>query len=91
VSIYAVNLVARQVLKDPAFRDALSDDPAAALVPFDLRDNERAALLDGDITALYEMGAHEYLLMGLGRWGVLVLDMSTFAERIQRAQPRIGD
>jgi hypothetical protein len=91
MSIYAVNLVARRTVKDPMFREALQRDPRAALAGFDLREGEREALLDGDVAALYEMGAHEYLLMGLGRCGVLGLDMTTFSERIKRATPRFSD
>jgi hypothetical protein len=89
MSIYAVNLAGRRALKDPAFRAKLTSDPRSALGELDLTDDERAALLAGDVAALYEMGAHEYLLMGLARCGVLGLDPPTFGERIRQATPHL--
>lgn len=89
MSVYAVNLVGRRTLKDAEFRQRLLDDPEAALGELDLSEGEREALLAGDVARLYEMGAHEYLLMGLGRCGVLGLDMPTYSERIRKASPRL--
>jgi Aromatic-ring-opening dioxygenase LigAB, LigA subunit len=89
MSTYAVNLVGKRVLKDAEFRQRLLDDPEAALGELDLDDAEREALLAGDVARLYEMGAHEYLLMSLGRCGVLGLDMPTYSERIRKATPRL--
>ncbi|MBN9494968.1 hypothetical protein J0H33_16720 [bacterium] len=88
MSIYAVNLIGRRTLRDEEFRQRLLDDPEAALAELDLDDAEREALLAGDVVRLYEMGAHEYLLMTLARFGVLGLDLQTYNERIRRADPK---
>jgi hypothetical protein len=88
MSIYAVNLVGRRTLRDAEFRQRLLDDPGAALAELELDDAEREALLAGDVVRLYEMGAHEYLLMTLARFGVLGLDLKTYNERIRTADPK---
>jgi hypothetical protein len=85
VSLYGVNLVGRRVLHDEAFRDRLLADPAAALAELDLTDEERTALLAGDVAALYALGAHEYLLLNIARHGALGLDFPTFSARIRGA------
>lgn len=89
MSVYAINLVGRRTLRDAEFARRLGEDPALALEQFDLTPEEREALLAGDVAALYEMGAHEYLLMGLARRGVFGLDMPTFSDRIRTAEPRL--
>ena len=51
MSIFAVNHLCREVLRDHAFRAAMKSDPAKALAPLDLSDDERRALLAGDVGA----------------------------------------
>ena len=41
MSIFAVNHLCREVLRDHAFRAAMKADPAKALGPLDLTDEER--------------------------------------------------
>ena len=62
MSIYAVNKLCREALRDAAFRAALKRDPQAAIAPLSLTEEERAALLNGDVAWLYERGAHPFLL-----------------------------
>ena len=57
MSIFAVNYLCREVLRDHAFRAAMKADPAKALAPLDLTDEERRALVAGDVGTLYRMGA----------------------------------
>ena len=90
MSVYGVNSVGRAVLHDHPFRTALGEDPASALAPYDLTREEHAALLAGDVGTLYALGAHEYLLMNLARFGSLGLDPGTFSARM-RAASRAGE
>ena len=87
MSLYDVHLVCRTALRDEAFREALNNDPAAALQGFDLSPSEHRALLAGDVGELYAEGAHEYVLMWLGRAQVLGLDIPEFMKRITAAEP----
>jgi hypothetical protein len=91
MSIYEVNLVGRMVLHDPEFRERLRSDPAGALSELDLTEEERDAILAGEVGRLYQLGAHEYLLMNLARYGVLGLDPATFSDRMRGAFRSAGE
>ena len=86
MSIYAVNKLCREALHDLAFRAALARDPAAAIAPLPLTDDERAALLNGDVAWLFERGAHPFLLAYLTRWELFGLTVPLYSERIRSAR-----
>ena len=86
MSAYAVNKVCHLVGKDRAFRLALDADPAAVLAGFDLTEDERVALIAGEVGRLYELGAHGYLLGHLTRYETLGITVAKFAERMMRAR-----
>jgi hypothetical protein len=87
VSIYAVNTLCRRVVHEPELRAALAADPLSALVAAQppLAEEEIAALLAGDVGTLSLLGANHFLLHQLGRWRVLGLDLTLYAERIRAA------
>jgi hypothetical protein len=86
MSIYAVNKLCRDALHDPAFRDALERDPKSTIAPLSLTDEERSALLRGDVAWLYERGAHPFLLAYLIRWELFGLTVALYSERIRQAR-----
>lgn len=86
MSIYAVNKLCRDALHDVAFRAALKRDPDAAIAPLSLTDEERSALLNGDVAWLYEQGAHPFLLAYLTRWELFGLTVPLYSERIRTAR-----
>jgi len=86
MSIYAVNKLCRDALHDPAFREALQRDPKSAIAPLALTDEERGALLVGDVAWLYEHGAHPFLLAYLTRWELFGLTVARYSERIRTAR-----
>ena len=61
MSVFAVNYLCRELLRDHAFRAAMKADPAAALAGLNLTKAERDALLAGDVAALYRMGVNSFL------------------------------
>ena len=83
MSIYAVNKLCRDTLHDVAFREAVKRDPAAAMAPLALTDEERTALLSGDVAWLYQRGAHPYLLAYLIRWELFGLTAPIYSERMR--------
>ena len=87
MSVYAVNKVCYRVVHDPPFRQLLAEDAEAALRAAhpSLGENELEALLAGDVGTLSRMGASDFMLHNLGRFGVLGLDLTIFAERIRSA------
>lgn len=85
MSIYAVNKLCRDALHDLAFREALKRDPQSAIAELPLAEDERAALLNGDVAWLYERGAHPFLLAYLTRWDLFGLTVARYSERIRAA------
>ena len=83
MSVYAVNYLCREVLRDHAFRAAMKADPAAAIGRFDLTDEEREALLAGDVAILWRLGVNAFLMGYLPRFEVCGLTMPIYNERIR--------
>ena len=82
MSIYFVHKIAQQVAKDPEFRERMKRDPEAAIAGYRLTDDERRALLAGDVGRLAQLGAHGYLLGHFARKEVLGLNMRNYPQRI---------
>jgi Aromatic-ring-opening dioxygenase LigAB, LigA subunit len=83
MSIFAVNYLCREVLRDHAFRAAMKADPAKALAALDLSDDERRALLAGDVGALYRLGVNAFLMSYLARFEVCGLNVGNYNERMR--------
>jgi hypothetical protein len=83
MSIFAVNHLCRELLRDHAFRAAMKADPANALAPLDLTDEERGALLAGDVGKLYRMGANAFLMNYMPRFEVCGLNQQSYNERMR--------
>jgi hypothetical protein len=83
MSIFAVNHLCREVLRDHAFRAAMKADPVKAIEPLDLTAEERRALLAGDVGALFRMGANGFLMNYLGRFEVCGLNGASYNERMR--------
>jgi hypothetical protein len=83
MSVYAVNKLCRDALHDLDFRAAIKRDPAAAIASRDLSDDERKALLDGDVVRLYQWGCHPFLLAYLTRWDLFGITPKIYNERIR--------
>jgi hypothetical protein len=83
MSVFAVNYLCRELLRDHAFRAAMKADPAKALTPLDLTEPERNALLAGDVGALYRMGVNGFLMGYLARFEVCGLNVQNYNERMR--------
>jgi hypothetical protein len=86
MSIFAVNHLCREVLRDHAFRAAMKTDPAKALAPLELTDEERRALVAGDVGLLYRMGVNAFLMGYLARFEVCGLNAETYNQRMRAVQ-----
>lgn len=62
MSTYALSKLLREVNRDPVTRERFFKDPAAVVAGFDLTDEERQAVLERDIGALYRLGVHGLIL-----------------------------
>ena len=83
MSVYAVNHACRELLRNPAFRQAMREDPQAALAGLNLSDDERRAIATGDVAWLYRAGAHDFLLGYLMRFGIGGLTLPVYNERMR--------
>ena len=83
MSIFAVNHLCREVLRDHKFRAAMKADPARALHPVDLTEEERRLLIAGDVGGLFRLGANAFLLNYLGRFEVCGLNRTIYSERMR--------
>jgi hypothetical protein len=91
MSVYAVNYLCRELLRDHAFRAAMKNDPRVAIQNYDLTNEERAALLAGDVAKLYRLGVNAFLMGYLPRFEVCGLTLPIYNERIRSAaQDRQG-
>ena len=86
MSIYNVNKICYLVVHDPAFRKRMQEDPAKAIADFRLADEERQALLAGDVGRLCRLGAHAFLLGHLQRFQLVGLTMELHIQRIRTAR-----
>jgi hypothetical protein len=85
MSVFAVNNLCRELLRNHAFRAAMKEDPAKALELLDLSPSEREALLSGDVAALYRMGVNAFLMGYLCRFEVCGLALDVYNARIRTA------
>jgi hypothetical protein len=83
MSIFAVNHLCREVMRDHAFRAAMKADPAKALAPLDLTEEERRALVAGDVGTLYRMGVNGFLMGYLARYEVCGLNVEVYNQRMR--------
>jgi hypothetical protein len=83
MSIFEVNHLCRELLRDHVFRAAMKADPAKALGALDLSEEERRALLAGDVGRLYRMGANAFLMNYLSRFEVCGLNQQSYNERMR--------
>jgi hypothetical protein len=58
-------------------------DPAKALAPLDLTDEERRALVAGDVGTLYRMGVNGFLMGYLARYEVCGLNVEVYNQRMR--------
>ena len=86
MSIYNVNYLLRELLRNHEFRAAMKDNPADALKGCDLTEEERALLLAGDVAGLHRLGVNDFLMGYLPRFGIAGLDPKTYGERISKAR-----
>jgi hypothetical protein len=83
VSVYGVNKVCYLIQRDLDFREQMRRDPASALAGLPLTDEERQALVEGDVARLYQAGAHSFLLSRLPRFGSAGLTRQEYIRRMR--------
>lgn len=87
MNIFLVHTLCRRVLHDKAFRKLVLISPEAALQTMPFSEEERAALLSGDVGRLNRAGASGFLLLILSRFEVFGLALPIFNRRMRTGAP----
>ncbi|HWV42608.1 hypothetical protein [Pseudorhodoplanes sp.] len=85
MSVLELDRLCRETLRDHAFRKAMQTDPEGAIARYRLTEEEKRALLAGDVVALHRMGVNDFLMGYLARFGICGLNIQNFSERIRSA------
>lgn len=83
MNIYLIHKLCRRVLHDREFRRQILDSPDAAVSSMPFSDEERAALLAGDVGRLNREGTSGFLLLILSRFEVFGLKLPVFNRRMR--------
>lgn len=83
MSIYQVHKFCRHVLHDLSFRELALRRPEEAVNRFCFTEEERVALLAGDVGKLFSLGASAFLLLILSRFEIFGLKLSIYNERMR--------
>jgi hypothetical protein len=83
MNIYLIHTLCRRVLHDKEFRRLILENPEAAVSSMPFSDDERAALLAGDVGRLNREGASGFLLLILSRFEVFGLTLPVFSRRMR--------
>ena len=87
MSTYAIARICQLARRDEAFVKRLVAEPEAVLDEFRLTNEERKALLTGDVAWLHDQGVHGMILASLARAGAFGLTMPLYLERVKDARP----
>ena len=71
MSLYGIHKTLYLLQNDLDFRERLRTDPIGALAEMPLTEEEREALVTGDMAALYRMGTHTFLMSRIPRFNAL--------------------
>ena len=93
MSLVSIGRLGRDLMRNKAQRKSFQDNPEEALskYPHPFSPEERAALLAGDVGALYRMGANAFLMGYLARYRIFGLDPATYSERMRAVDDRLRD
>ena len=91
MSLYALNYLCRETLRDHGFREAMRTDPRSAVSRFALTEEEREALLAGEVGQLYAMGVNAFLMGYLVRHGLLGLTLESYQQKLAAASLALGE
>ena len=90
MSRYETDKALWQWIREPAMREALRDDPAAYFAERDVTHEERLAIEEGDIRALYTLGAIPFLIYqyAIGRnRGVNLEFLGEYVAKLEGCEP----
>jgi hypothetical protein len=85
MSLYQLNKIMYLLEVDAGFLARMKSDPANAIKGMELTEDERAAVLSGDVGKLYLMGVNMFILDSIARHELFGIDRNTYLARIRAA------
>jgi hypothetical protein len=87
MSVLELDRICRETLRDHEFRKAMQTSPEQAIARYRLSEEEKRALLAGDVVTLHRMGVNDFLMGYLARFNICGLNIQVYSERIRSAEP----
>jgi hypothetical protein len=85
MSLYQVNKILYLLEVDRCFLAQMKANPAAAICGMELSEEERTALVTGNIEKLYLMGANMFILDSIARHQLYGIDRQSYLDRVRSA------
>jgi hypothetical protein len=85
VSLYQLNKIMYLLDVDAGLLARMKSDPAGAVESFDLTEEERRALLLGDVGKLYLMGVNMFILDSIARHELFGVDRNSYLAQVRAA------
>jgi hypothetical protein len=90
MSLYQLNKIMYLLEVDAAFLARMKSDPADAIKGFELNEDERSAVLAGDIGKLYLMGVNMFILDSIARHELFGINRNSYLAQIRAAAEKAG-
>lgn len=91
MSLYQLNKIMYLLEVDAAFLAQMKSDPADAIKDMELTEDERAAVLSGDVGKLYLMGVNMFILDSIARHELFGIDRNSYLAQVRAAAAQAGN
>jgi hypothetical protein len=90
VSLYQLNKIMYLLDVDSAFLAQMKSNPAAAIRDMPLSQEERVAVITGDVGKLYAMGVNCFMMDSIARHQLFGVDRQGYLDRVRAAAAASG-
>jgi hypothetical protein len=91
MSLYQLNKIMYLLEVDANFLARMKSDPADAIKDMELTEDERAAVLSGNVGKLYLMGVNMFILDSIARHELFGIDRNRYLAQVRAAAAQAGD
>ena len=91
MSLYQLNKIMYLLEVDAGFLAQMKSDPANAIKGMELTEEERAAVLAGDVGKLYLMGVNMFILDSIARHELFGIDRNSYLVQVRAAAEQAGE
>jgi aromatic-ring opening dioxygenase LigAB LigA subunit len=91
MSLYQLNKIMYLLEVDAGFLARMKSDAADAIKDMELTEDERAAVLSGDVGKLYLMGVNMFILDSIARHELFGIDRNSYLAQVRAAAAQARD